>query len=389
MQHSPEPLLLSFTLVFCVTVGGILLGGCRKNLSTDKLNLSEDPPEVTVVVDAPKPTSGPFRLLFEKEYPKHSFSVTPILLEDRLIMADYEGHVTSLQMPGGEIIWEFQGDSLGYEATPVHDAGRLFVAAYEGFVDCLDLATGDPIWNFNGDAPITADPLVHGNVVLIGTHNGLLFCLDKATGKELWQFQASDQIHSAPQVAGDKVLLIASCSSTVHILGLDDGLETEQIHLPSETVAPFSVDGDQLYVTTMLGEAVCYDWKKTEQIWIYPFNEELQPQIQGGPLIMDGVMYVGGTDNFLRALDTVTRKEIWKQRVKGSIDAPLVDAGAMIIAVSPRGRVYAADKKSGKIRWQFEASGDLLDSPLVVDDKVIIGTRAGILYQFGPISALP
>ncbi|HIM29976.1 MAG TPA: hypothetical protein EYG57_10485 [Planctomycetes bacterium] len=335
------------------------------------------------------PLSEPkFGVILEREYKAHSFSVPPLVIGDRMILADYEGHVMSVRLESGEIDWEFQGDDLGYEAPLVHEDNRLYAIAAEGFVDCIDLETGESHWTVDCDATVSAPPLVVGDVLLIGTQSAELICLDKLSGDERWRFHAGDQIHAVPRVVDNQILVVAACSRTMHIVNLKTGVEIRQIELPGETVAPFTVNDNLVYVTTMYGDAVCYDWQNTKQLWSYSFNPEIQPTIAGGPSIVGEVMYVGGSDSFLRAFNITTRKEIWRRRIKGSVEVPLAIGQDLVIAVTPRGRVYAVDCKTGEIRWQYESNGSIIASPVIVDNTIVFANNDDKVYRFGPLTSL-
>lgn len=384
-QRSSAVLLVAIGWIACVVFAAS--AGCQRP--------SADPDRATQATGDRAEETGdrqvakkPFGLVFEREYPKHSFSVTPLVVGQRLILADFEGRITSVDLKSGETQWEFQGDKLGYEAPVVFDGEHLYAAAFEGIVDCLDVNSGESIWSFPCEEAISAPPLIHGDNLLIGTQAATLFCLDKTTGKEIWKFKATDQIVSAPRVQGDRILVMAACSRLLHIVDLKSGEELSQIELPGESASPLIVDGEKLYVTTMYGDALCYDWQNVKELWSYRFNPELEPQIEGGPLLDDGVIYVGGTDSFIRALNIESQKEMWARRVKGGIKSPLVMSADVVVATTERGRLYIADKSTGKLLWQYESNGDFLAPPLLHEDTLIIANNEGMVYRFGPLSSI-
>jgi outer membrane protein assembly factor BamB len=139
----------------------------------------------------------------------------------------------------------------------------------------------------------------------------------------------------------------------------------------------------------MYGDAVCYDWQQAKKIWSYSFNPEIQPEMAGGPTVIDNIMYVGGSDSFLRAFNIETQKEVWRRRVKGSLETPLVISQDLVFAVTPRGRVYAVDRKTGEIRWQYESNGSFIASPVIVDNSIIFANNDDKVYRFGPLTSLP
>jgi hypothetical protein len=106
------------------------------------------------------------------------------------------------------------------------------------------------------------------------------------------------------------------------------------------------------------------------------------------PIVADGMVFVGTYSGSLYALDRRTGEILWQFRAPGPIlHSPAYHKG--VVYVGSIGRtVHALDAKSGKERWTFttEIRGGFCASPAVTDAAVFIGGRDGAFYALDPKS---
>ena len=124
--------------------------------------------------------------------------------------------------------------------------------------------------------------------------------------------------------------------------------------------------------------------------------------LQSMPLVADGVLYYSGSYSRVFALDGATGKLIWsyfpeldEELVSMQTHSPYNRGVALgdgkVFVGTVDGRLIALDMKTGKLAWDTK----LIDSkkltvgftgaPLVVKDKVIIGSQGGEWPSRGPI----
>ena len=73
-------------------------------------------------------------------------------------------------------------------------------------------------------------------------------------------------------------------------------------------------------------------------------------------MAVDGLVFVGGSDGVVRALDAADGKPRWKAYTGGAIRVPpTVEAGRAIVG-SADGWVYAFEAASGRLLWRFRAA---------------------------------
>jgi len=106
------------------------------------------------------------------------------------------------------------------------------------------------------------------------------------------------------------------------------------------------------------------------------------------PLVSEGVVYIGGLDSLLHAIDLNTGRERWSFRTKGEIRSNVCFGRYFIFLNGGDGLLYALEKKTGRIIWSFSTGGekkyDFADyfhsTPVVRKGIVYFGSGDGNLY---------
>lgn len=135
----------------------------------------------------------------------------------------------------------------------------------------------------------------------------------------------------------------------------------------------------------------------------WAFDMGTRRGLEATPLVEKGIMYTTGTWSVVYALNAVTGEIIWRHdpRVprswgpKGCCD--VVNRGValwnnMVISASFDGRLFALDKKTGKLLWQTNTIDrdkpyTITGAPRVLNDLVIIGNGGAEFGVRGYVSA--
>jgi alcohol dehydrogenase (cytochrome c) len=137
----------------------------------------------------------------------------------------------------------------------------------------------------------------------------------------------------------------------------------------------------------------------------WTFQAELMPAGRGfetTPLMVDGILYITGNNNFAWAVDSRTGKQLWRYR--RTLPTGLTYGGGNIVnrGFSILGNslfmgtldahLIALDRQTGTVLWDvamddFRLGHATTVSPLVVKDKVIIGNSGGDMASRGFLDA--
>ena len=134
--------------------------------------------------------------------------------------------------------------------------------------------------------------------------------------------------------------------------------------------------------------------------WAFPTGN----RIVSSPVCQDKVLYFGGDDGNIYAVDAETGRQIWKRSTGGPVPSTPAVANGTVYAGSYDGRFYALNAQTGAVRWKFKTEGErrfeakgihglepknqtmadqydvFLSSPVVVQSSVYFGGGDGHLY---------
>src|SRR5881296_1578665 len=138
-----------------------------------------------------------------------------------------------------------------------------------------------------------------------------------------------------------------------------------------------------------LSQITAENVKNLEVQWI--FQSRSLEKFETTPIVVDGIMYTVQAPNDIVALDATTGRTFWMYSYRPSTDARpccgRVNRGVAILGDTLfmgtiDGHLVAVDAKTGRPIWDVklerpEAGYALTVAPLVVKDKVIVGTAGG------------
>lgn len=188
-------------------------------------------------------------------------------------------------------------------------------------VSALDASDGTMRWQHSFQQTVNA-PVLDSALVLVGAADGKVYALDAHTGTVSWQ----RQIGGFPEI-------VQVVSGVVYVGG-DQEVNAQPV--PTPIFALNIADGSVRW----------------------------QSQIQGVALsVIDGVVYVGTTDQHLYALNVSDGSVRWQIGVDSFATVVYADSG-QIYAISYRGGfgsngvVYGLDPSKGTLKWRYPAQDE-------------------------------
>jgi outer membrane protein assembly factor BamB len=181
--------------------------------------------------------------------------------------------------------------------------------------------------------PIVVDGRVIFNVF------GTAFALDETNGIQLWKHQTNGWL-TAPSYADGRVFF-----------GLSDNA----------------------------GGVICLNASTGEEIW----KQDASPYfVKGSPLVHEGVVYVGLTDNNTRAFNATTGIYEWGYKTDGPVNSSPAADGDILFFGSDDTKVYALDVSEAApvLLWNFTANGPIQSTPTIENGKVFFGSDNHTLY---------
>lgn len=236
-------------------------------------------------------------------------------------------------------------------------------AAVNGVYTGNDFSTLTFLWKYKTGGAVRATPLYNNDQIFFGSGDSNFYALEAATGKKVWQFKAGAAIHSSAAIAGNKVYF-NDRSNNLYALNVSNG---------------------KLSWKTSLGQSLAYDWG---------FD-----YYQSSPLVKDNTVYTGSGDGNLYAINADDGKIKWTFKAGSMIRSSPCIAKELLYFGDCNGKIYSLDAGSGKHQWTYSTIGDTLQndffgfdrkaiiaSPVINDNKCIIGSRDGYLYSLDAVS---
>jgi outer membrane protein assembly factor BamB len=106
------------------------------------------------------------------------------------------------------------------------------------------------------------------------------------------------------------------------------------------------------------------------------------------PVSDDNIVYIGGLDSILYAIDLNTGKEIWKFHTRGEIRSAVCLSDSQLFLNGGDGSLYCLNKETGKLFWKFNTKGerkyDFADyfhsTPVLFNETIYCGSGDGNFY---------
>jgi outer membrane protein assembly factor BamB len=211
----------------------------------------------------------------------------------------------------------------------------------KGELTAYDLATGDAKWTHSGEGPGYGSPVVATiggvkQVVVVGESN--LMGVSLADGKQLWktEFSTGRYQTATPVIDGD---LVITAGSAFKVEKKDDKFTAKR------------------------------EWR------------DQAPHQYNTPVLKDGIVYgyAGmGRDTRIYAQDAKTGKAFWTDGARGGECGSILDAGAVLIALSSDGNliVFKGSKEDFKeVKKYNVADSGTWAMPIVADKRIFVKDR--------------
>ena len=281
--------------------------------------------------------------------------------------------------------------SIYLESSPAIGAdGTIYAGSSDGGLYAVS-PNGTLNWRFQAGNSIASSPAVGADgTIYFGCSDDYVYAV-KADGTLKWKFLTFGQVESSPALSADGVVYI-TVSATLYALN-PDGTKRWFVGVPNESTTCSSV------TLTSDGKICLYDGHYLAEfnssgkfLWYYETSTEFGffHLISSTPAIgADGSIYFGSSDGFFRAV-TPDGKLKWSFQAQGQINAsPAIAADGTIVIPSDDSYLYAFTPQ-GKLRWKSSLGDGTISSPAIGSDGTIYVScsSTGDLYAFGPDGSL-
>ena len=117
--------------------------------------------------------------------------------------------------------------------------------------------------------------------------------------------------------------------------------------------------------------------ERLEVLWKRSFKDAA---FESTAVIADGVVYIGGLDGQLRALDLADGKEKWHFDRELGFKAPAAVRDGLVYIGDADGNFFCLEAATGKQRWQVATEAEINAGANFFGSAVLVGSQDGSLY---------
>lgn len=340
---------------------------------------------------------------------KSRIASSPAVAGGMVYFGAYDGNFYAVDAATGAVKWKFAtegerqftakhlhgmqpaGESMPdpwdcWLSSPAVWKGAVYFGSGDGNVYALDAGTGALKWKFKTGDVVHASPAIADGMVFIGSWDSYFYALDAESGAEKWRFKTGEDaavhnqqgIQSSAAVADGMVYF--GCRDS-HVYALDEFTgEKKWAYATGGTwvlTSPAVHEGLVFFGISFGGKLFAAD-AKTGAI-VYSVDFKGWP-IYSSPAIAGGTLYVGSTAGTMNALDLEKRSIAWTYETEGAKQngPAFTKADGTSDYFAAFGSDYFQDVVMGYAK--LETIGEVLSSPVLVEDVVYFGATDGNLY---------
>ena len=329
---------------------------------------------------------------------------TPALVNNKMYVFTRQGENEMLQCidaSTGKQIWQSDGypavaitgpaaSHPGPRSSPAISEGKIVTIGVAGDIACSDAASGKLLWrneDYKGAVPqfyTGTSPLISSGVCVTnlgGPKSGQFIAFDLSTGAVKWKVESEGPAYGSPVIMTiDGVQQVVFQSQTKLVsLNPSDGKQLWEFATPvgsgmvNNATSPV-VDKNRIYFTGLNNGFNAIEVKKqgntfaATQLWTNPdFSTSFST-----PILKDGFLYGLSGKSRLFCINATTGKTAWTDDTALQNFGSLIDAGAVVIALSSNSN-FVVLKPDGE-KFNRLTSIKLPESP-IYSHPVLSGNR--------------
>jgi eukaryotic-like serine/threonine-protein kinase len=305
---------------------------------------------------------------------------SPVVSNGTVFFGDTSGTFYALNAHIGHFLWKqrTQGPIL---SQPVADQNAVYFRSMDNSLYALNRSTGEQIWRFQDKGVLWpgTSPLLVGDFICLDSD--ALYMLDVWSGNVVWKLEGEGNSGSSPALS--EGILYAGIYKTVHAIDIQQKRILWRQSVGSKiTAGPVIRDG-LVFVGTMSWHLIALSALTGQIIWIFntPDPERFAPipRIESYPAVSDQYLFFGAPNGAIYALDKQTGDEVWMTYIGVYLASSPLISGNYLYILGCDGRLYALDARNGDKLWShYSPVNDngkdwLSSSPVIYDGKLYVG----------------
>ena len=362
-------------------------GGCAKsliklviNVDTNSHNMfgKNSAREFFVNVNV----SDSLMLLWERSAYGSFTNSSAVYTDSVVIVSDLGGRIHCFDIRNGKQVGVLKSKGTVY-STPLINKHKLIYALVDNKDDeteliIYDFFQGKELFTTEIKGRVLSQMLMDGDDIILATEDGSVKKIS-SRGKIIWEYDTSTKL-SCNAAMTDKTILIGNIDGEMIAINSETGSNLFKKKIGKPFFSGISIDGSNAFVGDNSGILYSFDISSGNINWKF----ETGSRILMNPAVDDKNVYIGNLRGELFSVNKLTGIMNWKSYLDGVLNStPLVTKNRIIITNLFKS-FSIVDKENGTISNTYSLGGRGKLSPILIDDKLIIGYDDGIVraYEF-------
>ncbi|TWT33617.1 Outer membrane protein assembly factor BamB precursor [Posidoniimonas corsicana] len=312
----------------------------------------------------------------------NALEVTPVTAGGVAYLGDAGGTFYAVKLADGSKLWSQEFEDAIFIAAAAVEGERVVVADLDGIVRCLSTKDGGELWTADAENEVNAGPTIAGGLALVTTEGGLLVAFDMESGEERWRFTIDAPLRCSPTIAEGRILL-AGCDAKLHAIDASTGKEVSSVDIGSQTGNSAAASGGRSFFGTEGGAFLAVNAKgRLAEAWQFN-NPRRASGIRTAAAASEQAIVFANEAKTVFALNPATGEPLWETPTRSRVEASPIIVGDRVVIGTSRGRLLLLDLANGEETWQYNAGGKFLSGAAAVDGRLLITNDDGRLYCFG------
>ncbi len=318
---------------------------------------------------------------YDSEY---SITAAVTVVNNRVIFGNRSGKVIALSLDRGKELWSYQTGGPIFTEPAVMDS-FVYVTSTDSSLYCINLKNGKKVWKYKTKAAIVAHPAIYDNKVYFGGSDGKFRAVNAKTGKLVWDFmKISTYVETKPLIAKGKVIfgawdtyLYALDAENGNMQWMWKGEKSGLLYSPA-VVHPVYANGKVFIVAPdrVMSAINIEDGKTVWRSNTFKVRENI------GLSEDASTVYAKTMWDIVCAISTEGDKPETRWSTEANygfeIDPSIpVERDGNVYFATQFGFVYSLDATDGSITWQHRIGSNLLNTPVVIDNMIVVSGMDG------------
>ena len=223
----------------------------------------------------------------------------------------------------------FMQPLAGYNPASVRDIKQTVsgLSTKSGYYYRLQAVnSGGAVTAYSNTMAVTTADTLDDHYVYIGSEDESFYCFLALTGTKVWSFATKGDIESTPTMVGGSIYIGSTDQRMYSLDPIAGTMKWNALAQGAALTSPAYSDG-AVFFASYAGYVIRADTANGHEDWNVELNGSKQ-LLSSSPTVVGGLLYIGGQDHNLYALNPATGTRVWAAPTDDTINSsPAVSNG--------------------------------------------------------------